>query len=72
MENDKSKESRKGRNRKKSVKKDEKREVDKMKYTKSKESVSYRTVDTEDKIDIVPQQTSLVLENCENGKLETH
>lgn len=70
MEGNKSRESRKGNNRRRGGRKEEKRELRRM-NSKSEETVSWPQIsvaDIENTVDIVEQETSLDLENFDNGK----
>lgn len=70
MEGNKSRESRKGNNRRRGGRKEEKRELRRLKNSKSEETSPWPqfSVDIQNAINIVEQETSLDLENFDNGK----
>ncbi|XP_071564907.1 uncharacterized protein [Temnothorax nylanderi] len=70
MESTKSREGRKGSNRRRGGRKEEKRELRRMKNAKSEEIASwpqFSVADIENAMGIVEQETSLDLENFDNG-----
>lgn len=71
MEGNKLRESRKGNSRRRGGRKEEKRELRRLKNSKSEETASwpqFSVVDIQNAISIVEQETSLDLENFDNGK----
>jgi len=68
MESNKSRESRKGSNRKRGGRKEEKRELRRTKSSKSEEVPPWPQFADIENVGMTEQETSLDLENFDNGK----